>query len=114
MGSRLCAARAAGSYFPKCRVVNSAQAGSSPYEGYGDPSAQAGGPFGDASAQAGCSDLEEDYEDMPVLHHSETEDVSSKDEGEGVVLSAFKWETIARDPTDVFGFPAEVRRGLEP
>jgi hypothetical protein len=49
----------AGSYFQKRKVVNSATAGSNPYEGYGVPSASAGGPFGDTSATAGCSDLEE-------------------------------------------------------
>ncbi len=43
---------------------------------------QLGAPYGDASATAGCSDLEEYYEDMPVLQYSETEDVLSEDDSE--------------------------------
>mgnify|MGYP000400043488 CR=1 FL=1 len=59
----------AGSHFPNCKVVTSATAGSNPYEGYGV-----------TSATAGCPDLDEDYDDMPELHHSDSEDVVPDDD----------------------------------
>ena len=72
----------AGSYFQMCKVVNSAQAGSSPYEGYGV-----------TSATAGCPDLDEDYEDMPELHYSESEDVVADDDDEDEEGTEF-WSSL--------------------
>ncbi len=43
---------------------------------------QLGAQYGDTSATAGCSDLEDYYEDMPELHYSESEDVVPGDDGE--------------------------------
>ena len=52
-------------------------------------SASAGGPFGVTSASAGCSDLEEEYEGMPVLPFSEAGDYSSEGESEDEAGTGF-------------------------